>query len=174
MHARRTVEIAIRDAARSFACVVICGPRRAGKTTAARQAPSDGIRSVTLDDLDDRSLAALNPRIFLDDKGWPLLIEESRKAPALLPEIKKRIDDMKLRHIRSGGPLPLMYVLTLSNSFELPQEALGQMSGRSAVIEMSSMTEHEKRGIPETLFSPRISAWQDLEESGSIPVRSRM
>lgn len=73
MYIKRHVEQIILDAAESFPCIVIYGPRQVGKSTTMNMLFGDKMPVVTLDDADDRNLAMVNPRLFLERYGWPLI-----------------------------------------------------------------------------------------------------
>ena len=94
MYIKRTVEKAILAAGQSFPCVVVYGPRQVGKSTTIDHLFGDKYKKVTLDDGEDRALAVNNPKLFLESYGWPVVIDEIQKAPKLLDEIKKNIDDI--------------------------------------------------------------------------------
>ena len=92
MYIKRHVEKVILEAAQSFPCVVVYGPRQVGKSTTVNMLFGDKMPIVTLDDAQDRELATVNPRLFLERYGWPLIIDEIQTAPNLLDEIKINID----------------------------------------------------------------------------------
>lgn len=52
---------------------------------------------VTLDDLDVRNLALNDPKYFLEQYSFPLLIDEIQYAPNLLPFIKIIVDKERLK-----------------------------------------------------------------------------
>ena len=80
MYRTRTAEQMILDVSRSFPSIVIYGPRQVGKSTLVNRLFGDSFPVVTLDDVDDRTLAQQNPKVFLDSYGWPLIIDEIQKA----------------------------------------------------------------------------------------------
>lgn len=173
MYVNRTIETTIQEVGKSFPCIVIYGPRQVGKSTTIDYLFGEKYTKVTLDDMDDRLLAEQSPRLFLENYGWPLVIDEIQKVPALLDEIKKVIDREKLKWLKNDEPHQLMYILTGSNRFELQQGISDSLAGRCGVIEMASFTNLEKNQIEEGVFSPDISEWRKLEKSGTIPYRSR-
>ena len=79
----------------------------------------EDIASVTLDDLSERALANDNPRLFLESHPWPVIIDEIQKGTTLLEQIKIKIDDEKKNCLKENRNVPLMYILTGSNQFEL-------------------------------------------------------
>lgn len=165
MYIKRTVEEAILTAGESFPCVVIYGPRQVGKSTTIDHLFGEKYNKVTLDDSDDRALAINNPKLFLENYGWPLVIDEIQKAPKLLDEIKKIIDEQRLSWIKNNEERKLMYILTGSNRFELQQGISDSLAGRCAVIDMASFTFAEKSGYDSPLFNPEISELKKREKS---------
>ena len=81
MYIKRTAEKAIKECGLSFPCIVIYGPRQVGKSTTVNEIFGDKYRKVTLDDTDDRLLAEQNPKLFLENYGYPLIIDEIQKVP---------------------------------------------------------------------------------------------
>ncbi len=173
MYIERMIEKTIEKAGKSFPCVVVYGPRQVGKSTTIDHLYGSKFKKVTLDDVDDRLLADKNPKQFLENYGWPLIIDEIQKVPLLLDEIKKRIDEMKLKWLKNDEPIQLMYVLTGSNRFELQQGISDSMAGRCGIVEMSSFSDFEKLKIKETKFSPKISDWKKIENSKQVAYRTR-
>ena len=172
MYINRTCENAIRDTGKSFPCIVVYGPRQIGKSTTIDYLYGDRFKKVTLDDLDDRTLAEENPKLFLDSLGWPVIIDEIQKVPSLLDEIKKRIDEQRLSWLKSGEQRELMYVLTGSNRFELQQGISDSLAGRCGIIEMASFTQSEKEQRKEWEFSPELSAIRQ-RDAGDDPKKTR-
>ncbi|MDO4922326.1 MAG: ATP-binding protein [Phascolarctobacterium sp.] len=165
MYIKRHVEQTILEAAQSFPCIVIYGPRQVGKSTTINFLFGDSVPMVTLDDTDDRNLALNNPRLFLERYGWPLIIDEIQKAPNLLDEIKIKIDEQRLKWLKSNEQRQLMYILTGSNRFELQEGISDSLAGRCGVIEMLSLSQAEKYSLSTQLFSPDINRLTDLERN---------
>ncbi len=89
---------------------------------------------VTLDDLQDRNLARKDPEMFLKVHKTPLLIDEVQYAPELFTYIKIMIDD---------GAEPGSFWLTGSQSFQLMKLAQESLAGRVALLNLSSLSQHE-------------------------------
>lgn len=166
MYINRTCEQTIKKVAESFPCVVVYGPRQVGKSTTVDYLFGNEYQRVTLDDLDDRTLAESNPKLFLDSFGWPLVIDEIQKVPKLLEEIKKRIDEQRLVWLKTDAKRELMYILTGSNRFELQQGISESLAGRCGIIEMASFSQAEKDRRTETEFSPMIKDLKKMERNG--------
>ena len=173
MYFHRSIEKTIEEVGRSFPCIVIYGSRQVGKSTTIDHLYGEKYQKVTLDDMDDRLLAQSNPRLFLETYQWPLIIDEIQKAPGLLDEIKKVIDEQRLKWMKEDAPRQLMYILTGSNRFELQQGISDSLAGRCGVIDMASFSRMEKQKLEENCFSPEISFWMKLQNSKKIPYHTR-
>ena len=173
MYFHRSIEKTIEEVGRSFPCIVIYGSRQVGKSTTIDHLYGEKYQKVTLDDMDDRLLAQSNPRLFLETYQWPLIIDEIQKASGLLDEIKKVIDEQRLKWMKEDAPRQLMYILTGSNRFELQQGISDSLAGRCGVIDMASFSSMEKQKLEENCFSPEISFWMKLQNSKKIPYHTR-
>lgn len=166
MYLKRTAEQMILEVSKSFPCIAIYGPRQVGKSTTIDILFGEKYRKVTLDDTDDRALALSNPKLFLESYGWPLIIEEIQKVPILFNEIKALIDKQRLIWLKNGEERQLMYILTGSNRFELQEGVADSLAGRCGIIDMASLSQAEKYGYDNPLFSPALSAIRNREAAG--------
>ena len=162
MYYPRTIENTLLRMSKEFACLVIYGPRQVGKSTVVSHLFSS-FSQVTLDDIDDLTLALDNPKLFLDNYSWPLVIDEIQKAPKLLDEIKRRIDAQKKEWLFQGEPYRLMYVLTGSNQFELQQGISESLAGRAGILDMNSFSMAEKELRQGEPFIPDLALLQKKE-----------
>jgi len=151
----RQLEKTILKAAGEFACITLYGARQTGKSTMVRTL-FDNIEYVTLDSSRERALAKQDPELFLESHGTPLIIDEIQKADTLMEAIKIKIDEAKLKCVKNGENTGLMYILTGSNTHEIRQKASETLAGRTAIIEVGSLTECEKRQIDGEAFVPDI------------------
>ena len=173
MYVKRVIEAAIRKLGKSFPCIVIYGARQVGKSTTIQHMFGTEYTTVTLDDLDDRNLALSNPKLFLETYGWPLVIDEIQKAPLLLDEIKKRIDEARLDWLNHDKPRQLMYILSGSNRFELQQGISDSLAGRCGILEMTSFSQSEKLNTGGQLFHPASAPLLKREKELNLPYRTR-
>lgn len=173
MYIKRAVEKTLVDISKSFPCIVVYGSRQVGKSTTVNRIFGDKFKTVTLDDIDDRSLAQSNPKIFLETYGWPLIIDEIQKVPSLLDEIKKQIDNQRLYWLKNNKKRKLMYVLTGSNRFELQQGISDSLAGRCGVVEMASFSQVEKNEISAHFFTPKIDKLIKLEQLSKLKYKTR-
>ena len=114
------------------------------------------MNSVSLDDLNIRALANANPKLFLETYKWPIIIDEIQKATPLLSAIKEIIDEIKYACLTENKQVPLMYVLTGSNQFELQEAISESLAGRTAILNMSSLSNVEIERQIGDIFNPHL------------------
>ena len=174
MYYPRTIENTLLRMSKEFACLMVYGPRQVGKSTVVSHLFSS-FSQVTLDDIDDLTLALDNPKLFLDNYSWPLVIDEIQKAPKLLDEIKRRVDAQKKEWLFQGEPYRLMYVLTGSNQFELQQGISEALAGRAGILDMNSFSMAEKELRQGEPFIPDLALLQKKEgQSGKTYTRKEI
>ena len=108
-----------------------------GKTTTLQKLAEPGRRYVTLDDMDERKLARNDPELFLQMHPAPVLIDEVQYAPQLFSRIKIAVD---------SGAAPGSYWMTGSQAFRLMELAQESLAGRAAILQMTSLSQHEIHG----------------------------
>ena len=64
MYIKRHVEQVIMDAAESFPCIVVYGPRQVGKSTTINMLFGEQMPLVTLDDAEDRNLGLFSRTLW--------------------------------------------------------------------------------------------------------------
>ncbi len=131
---KRDMEELITQLTKEYSCILITGPRQVGKSTMLEHIDNSR-NKVTLDDLQERSLARTDPEMFLKVHKTPLLIDEVQYAPELFTYIKIMIDK---------GIEPGSFWLTGSQSFKLMKFAQESLAGRVALLNLSSLSEHEQ------------------------------
>ena len=155
MYYHRQLEQKLGETAKQFACITLYGARQTGKSTMVRNLFPE-FEYVTLDDARERILAIDDPELFLASHDVPLIIDEIQKAPSLMENIKMKIDNAKLKQVQDGTPIPLMYVLTGSNTHEIREKASETLAGRTALIEVNSLSYVEKCKKIGSEFIPEI------------------
>ena len=147
----RDLENKIRELGEDYACILITGPRQVGKTTLFKKMMDTARTAVTLDNLEERKLAQTDPAMFLEMHTPPILIDEVQYAPQLFSYIKIAIDN--------GAP-PSSFWLTGSQAFRMMELARESLAGRTAVIHLSTLSQHEIYGsgkcIPFQLNLPSL------------------
>lgn len=138
----RHLEKCVQNLSKSYAAILLTGPRQSGKTTmlkALAEKENAGRRYVTLDDLTVREMAKNDPALFLQMYKPPVLIDEIQYAPELFTYIKIHID----RNHHPGD-----FWLTGSQIFRLMQGIQESLAGRVALLHMSPMSQREITGMP--------------------------
>ena len=70
---------------------------------------------------------------FFESHPWPLIIDDVQKAVGLLSEIKKLVYEQRKIWLKNNESRRLMFVLTVSNQFELQEGISESLAGRNAV-----------------------------------------
>ncbi len=170
MYYRRQLEDVLKSTAQSFASITLYGPRQTGKSTMVRNLFPD-MEYVTLDNSRELTLAQNDPMLFLEAHAVPLIIDEIQKAPGLFPAIKERIDNAKLEGVKGKKKTALMYILTGSNQYQIREKATESLAGRTAIIEVNSLSLCEKKQIKGSEFTPEIDSLK--EKQGSLEAMNR-
>lgn len=134
---KRDMERLVLELTKEYSCILICGPRQVGKTTMLKNIMEENRTVVSLDDLEERKLAATDPAMFLAVHPAPILIDEVQYAPELFSYIKMAIDN--------GAPAG-SYWLTGSQAFRLMTLAQESLAGRVAVLHLSGISQKEMYG----------------------------
>ena len=163
MYYHRQLEKKIMETVNEFACVTLYGARQTGKSTMIRNLFPQ-YEYVTLDDSRERILATDDSELFLDSHGTPLIIDEIQKVPKLMESIKIRIDEVKLKSVNDDNPVSAMYILTGSNTYEIREKAAETLAGRTALIEVNSLSECEKQKKDGNEFIPDIDILKSKEQ----------
>ena len=136
---KRDLERKFLHMSESFKAVMVVGARQVGKSTMLRHLAEGQNRAyVSMDDTRLRSLAQVEPRLFLQTYRPPILIDEVQKAPELFEEIKIICDSSDERG---------QFWLTGSQSKKLLKRAGDSLAGRLCVLKMYSLSAREKLGI---------------------------
>jgi len=143
-------------AARSFAAVILTGPRRSGKTTLLRRAFPQASHHL-LEEPDTVARLRADPRAFLDEVRLPAILDEIQNVPEILNYVRARIDQAP----RKTG----QWLLTGSQEAPLMKGVTESMAGRAAVLQLLpfSLAEHAKvsvvrGGFPEVIARPSAAS----------------
>ncbi|MGN1383193.1 MAG: ATP-binding protein [Eubacterium sp.] len=140
----RNLEKIVLQVSREYPVVLVTGPRQVGKTTMLQKLMEGTDRNyVSLDDLNERSLAKTEPEMFLQLHKAPVLIDEVQYAPELFTYIKIHVDTYHN---------PGDFWLTGSQAFKLMQGVQESLAGRVAVLSLTSLSQAEISGSDMTPF----------------------
>ncbi len=126
----RNAEPGIQYLASGYPVVVVTGPRQSGKSTLVKHAFPDH-HYVSLEDLDQRELAELDPRGFLNQLSGSTILDEAQHCPALFSYIQTRVDERQQ---------PGEFILTGSQQFGLLPGITQSRAGRAALLTLLPMT----------------------------------
>ena len=157
MYIERALERKFIEISKEYSCILLTGPRQVGKSTMLRHL-MDGTnrKEVSLDDLEERKLAKEDPAMFLKMHPAPILIDEVQYAPELFSYIKIEVDN---------GAEPGSFWLTGSQAFRLMELAQESLAGRTAILELSSLSQSEISGPTQAApFSLKLDNLKDRKE----------
>lgn len=164
----RFIENQILSLSKMFPVVMLTGARQVGKTTILKHMMKDlKIKSfVSLDDINERSLAINDPKLFLETHPYPLIIDEFQYAPNLLPYIKMTVDDLRFKNlndstIKCNG----IYYLTGSQNFLSMKNLTESLAGRVGIQDMLPLSKREIYAYDNIFFNIEKVDVQKYEKS---------
>jgi predicted AAA+ superfamily ATPase len=134
IYIQRTIEPTILQASANFPVVMVTGPRQIGKTTTLQRIAGVKRRYITLDDINERTLAKTDPELFFKRHPPPILIDEVQYAPELFTYIKIICD----RERKPG-----LFWLTGSQKFHLMKNVAESLAGRVAILDLLGLSQAE-------------------------------
>ncbi|MBI5342669.1 MAG: ATP-binding protein [Deltaproteobacteria bacterium] len=140
----RSLEPAVRKAARDFPAVVLAGPRQSGKTSLLRDLFRETHRYVSLEWPDVRAAATEDPRSFLERHPPPVILDEVQHAPGLMPYVKEKIDECRGK---TG-----QYLLTGYKNLLLAEKVTEFLAGRAAMLRLLPFSYREAARTPQAGF----------------------
>ena len=129
----RDMEQLVLELSKEYSCILITGPRQVGKSTMLEHLDTNRT-IVTLDDIQERTLAKQDPEMFLRIHRPPILIDEVQCAPELFSYIKIAIDK---------GATPGSFWLTGSQNYKLMTLSQESLAGRIAILNLTTISQHE-------------------------------
>jgi len=157
----RTIQPYIERTSRSFPVLLLTGPRRVGKSVLLSMIGGEKRKYVTLDNMDDRTMARNDPAMFLQKYAPPITIDEVQYAPELFSYIKIWVDNHKADHLIKGkkpaDPRGAFW-LTGSQKYSLMKGIRESLAGRIAIIDMLGFSRKEavKRPFESKPFYPSM------------------
>ena len=152
----RHLENVVKQVTKEYPVVLVTGPRQVGKTTMLQKMMEGTNRGyVTLDDLNERSIAKTDPELFLQLHKPPVLIDEVQYAPELFTYIKVHVDK---------NHTPGDFWLTGSQVFKLMKGVQESLAGRVAVLSLTSLSQAEIYGGSNEPFTVDLDALNDRKD----------
>ena len=147
---KRTILDEIINSIDEYPVTLITGARQVGKSTLVSYFENKGYKYISFDDTDLLAKAKENPKKFIEELGYPVIIDEIQRVKELFIEIENSVNDYKKKNgtIATNG----MYILTGSQKFHLMKGVSESMSGRVGIIEMEPLSQAEIREWHEEPF----------------------
>lgn len=139
----RQAEKIVRQYSHQFRTLAIVGPRQSGKTTLVKKVFSRK-PYVSLEDPDERMLAASDPRAFLNRYKNGAVINEAQRVPEMFSYLQGIIDKAG----KDG-----FFILTGSNNFLLQQSISQTLAGRIGYIDLLPLCYKEILQFGKTNYS---------------------
>lgn len=162
MQIQRTLSKQILEASKTFKVILVTGPRQIGKTTLLKNLSESDRSYITLDDLDTRIAAQQDPKSFIANLSYPVLIDEVQYAPDLFSYIKMKVDQ---------DQTPGQFWLTGSQQFAMMKNISDSLAGRVAILDMLgiSLAEEEKRPNTPYFIPKKESLLARKQNTGYFP-----
>ena len=163
IYIKRDIEKTITKLNKEYSCILLTGSRQVGKSTLLKHLMKSSRTYVTLDDLEERKLAKNDPAMFFQIHSLPIFIDEVQYAPELFSYIKIAVDN---------GAKPGSFWLTGSQSFSLMELAQESLAGRTAILHLPAISQHElygkKDNIPFTIDLDSLKQRKNLYKPASL------
>ena len=163
---KRNIEDVFIRLNEQFPAILVTGPRQVGKTTMLKQMVLREGRSrtyVSLDDLNERSLAKTDPEMFFQLHRPPVFIDEIQYAPELFTYIKKYVDE----NHHAGD-----FWITGSQIFKMMEGVQESLAGRVALMHLSPLSQQEISGTSYGAFTlniEKLKARHEVNASVTTP-----
>lgn len=131
----RLLQHKLVELSRKFPFVALTGPRQSGKSTLVGMSFPD-YEKVSLEDLDNRTFAAEDPRGFLASYPDKTVIDEVQRVPSLLSYLQTHADRVNK---------PGMYILTGSQNLNLMEAVDQSLAGRVGLLTLMPFSHKELR-----------------------------
>lgn len=173
MYINRNIQDYIKKSKNNYPSITLYGARQVGKSTMLQHIFPD-FRYISLDNLEDRDLANTNPKLFLENYGTKIIIDEIQKSTNLIDQIKNEIDKYKNDCLKNNKNIELLYILSGSNKFELEKSVSESLAGRTDIINLTSLAFSEiYKNKNHSFFNPDINVLKEKEKNNKLIYRSR-
>ena len=133
---------------RFFPTLLVTGARHVGKTTFLHSIAEPEQRFVFLDVPDVQDAARAEPSLYFADNPPLVAIDEIQYVSELLPYIKERIDEARLRDPEKAVG---MYWLTGSLQFRMMTKVTESLAGRIGIFNLHGLSTWEFAGASEAV-----------------------
>ncbi|MBV9141233.1 MAG: ATP-binding protein [Pseudonocardiales bacterium] len=159
---RRAVGLVVESLS-GFRVVVLHGARQVGKTTLARALATDiGATYATLDDADQRDVAAADPPTFISATGTPLVIDEvQRVGDPLVLAIKAQVD---------RNDQPGQFLITGSTNFLTVPSIAETLAGRVDIVTLWPLSQGELHSGSDDFVDRAFGSPEQLLTSRHAPI----
>lgn len=159
---KRTIGKIIKESLKSYPVTVVTGARQVGKSTEVYKLVKElGFNYVSLDSLRERQLALADPEFFIQQHGYPLIIDEIQYAPILLEVIESIVNKKRLEIGNANG----LFILTGSQAFNLMQGVTQSLAGRACILKMMPLSYNEIMNKEELPFIPSLDKFKEKQSS---------
>ena len=125
----------IQDLATRYPVITLLGPRQSGKTTLVKRAfPNKPY--VNMEDAENRALATLDPKSFMQTYRDGAILDEVQRTPDLLSYIQVRVDEADQKG---------MFILTGSHQAALHSAVSQSLAGRTSLLRLLPLSLEEIR-----------------------------
>lgn len=125
--------------AKEYPLIALVGPRQSGKTTLVKALFPEH-KYVSLENLDIRYKASVDPRGFLTDLGPNIILDEVQRVPEIFPYLQEIVDT---------NQDPGQYILTGSSQFLLIERITQSLAGRIITFKLYPLSFLELYLYPE-------------------------
>jgi len=125
----------IQELAKKYPVITLLGPRQSGKTTLVKAAfPQKPY--VNMEDPENRSLATLDPKSFMQAYPDGAILDEVQRTPHLMSYIQVRVDETEQKG---------MFILTGSHQADLHSAVSQSLAGRTSLLRLLPLSLQEIR-----------------------------
>lgn len=149
----RTIEQQIKTALQHYPVVILTGSKQSGKTTEVYKLREEfNFRYVSLEHISKRKAALEDPEFFIQQYGYPLIIDEIQYAPVLMEVIEAIVNRKRLEEGSANG----CFILTGSQTFVMMKGVTQSLAGRACILHMTPLSYSEIMEKEERPFFPRM------------------
>lgn len=132
---KRLLTTYIQYLAKKYPVITLVGPRQSGKTTLVKAAfPNKPY--VNMEDSDNRALATLDPKSFMENYPDGAILDEIQRTPNLLSYIQVKVDEKDKKGL---------FILTGSHQVELHHAISQSLAGRTSILKLLPLSLQEMR-----------------------------